>query len=399
MVLGGKRSFAKKAQAAAAAAVLVAIIGAAIVSYVILVSPEERAALLDGDYEDSDDGSSSIADLLLEEYPGKIEYLSVDEIEHSLASVHIYTETEVETLTERSSVYIKRSVFSKEEGSVSFSVDDVSLVDDVIMSFNVEEATGSLTVSFNGEELLQEEVESGDNLNVEIPTTLLEQNNELIFSASSPGASFWTSNVISLESIKIVADVTDISHQEATGVFSISDTEYDNMATAVFTFQPDCAGDSEGTLEITLNSAYTLYSATPDCSVQMGNIELDPSMLFVGQNTLHFSADGGDYVLYNLEVESTLETVEYPTYYFQLTFEEQEAVTSGDNSVEVTLEFSDDGETKSGYVSINGYKRHFDTTSSSYSFDISDYVDTGNNAVSIQPSQTIEVRELLVSLE
>ena len=113
MVLGGrKRSFAKKAQAAAAAAVLVAIIGAMLVSYVILVSPEERAAILDGDIDSDSDSTGSSGELLLEEFPGKIEYLSVDEVEHSLASVHIYTETEVQTLTERSSLFAKRSVFS-----------------------------------------------------------------------------------------------------------------------------------------------------------------------------------------------------------------------------------------------------------------------------------------------
>ncbi|MBT4327360.1 MAG: hypothetical protein HOD60_10740 [Candidatus Nitrosopelagicus sp.] len=204
--------------------------------------------------------------------------------------------------------------------------------------------------------------------------------------------------MVNLESVKLVADVTDISHREATGIFSISDTEAENLETAVFSFQPDCSSDVEGTLTITLNNEYSLYSATPDCRVQMGDVELDPSMLFVGQNTLHFYTEEGDYVLHNLEVESVLERVEYSTYYFQLTYEEEQSVISDDSTVEVTLEFSDDSETKTGYVSINGYKRHFDTTGSSYSFDISDYAVNGNNAISIQPSRTIEVRELTVEL-
>lgn len=398
MVLGGrKRIFTKKAQAAAAAAVLVAIIGALLVAYVILVSPEERAAILDGEI-DSDDGSDSYNELLLEEFPGKIEYLSVDEVEHSLASVHVYTETNAETLTERSSLFAKRSVFSSNDASVSFALNNVDLVDDVLLSFRVVDSSGSLTLSFNGENLLEQEFNSEESLTVELPTELLQENNELIFRASSPGAAFWTSHEIAIENLMVVGDVTDNSHREATSVFSISDTEYENMESAVFSFQPDCASGTSGSLTITLNSAYTLYSASPDCSVQMGDIELDSSMLFVGQNTLHFVTDTGDYVLYNLGVESDLIEVEYPTYYFQLTYEEDQDVTNDDSNVEVTLEFADEGETKSGYISINGYKRHFDTTSSSYSFDISDYVTSGNNAISIQPSKTLEVRELLVEL-
>ncbi|MAG60617.1 hypothetical protein CL619_02405 [archaeon] len=400
MVLGGrKRSFAKKAQAAAAAAVLVAIIGAMLVSYVILVSPEERAAILDGDIDSDSDSTGSSGELLLEEFPGKIEYLSVDEVEHSLASVHIYTETEVQTLTERSSLFAKRSVFSSTDAEVSFGIDDVDLVDDTLLSFRVVDSSGSLSLTLNGESLLQQEFTGEESVTIDLPTELLQEDNELVFSASSPGAAFWSSNEISIESLIIVSDVTDNSHREATGVFSISDTEYENMETAVFSFQPDCASDTSGTMIITLNSAYTLYSASPDCSVQMGDVELDPSMLFVGQNTLHFSTDTGDYVLYNLEVKSDLIDVEYPTYYFQLTYEEEQSVLNDDDTVEVTLEFADEGETKAGYVSINGYKRHFDTTSSSYSFDISDYVTSGNNAISIQPSKTLEVRELLVDLE
>lgn len=400
MVLGGRRKvFAKKAQAAAAAAVLVAIIGAMLVSYVILVSPEERAAILDGEIGSDDDGSSSSSDILLEEFPGKIEYLSVDEVEHSLASVHVYTETNAETLTERSSLWAKKSIFSSTDASVSFSINEVSLVDDVLLSFRVVDSSGTLTLKFNGENLLQQEFLSEESITVELPTELLQESNELIFSASSPGAAFWSSNEISIESLIIVGDVTDNSHRDATSVFSISDTEYENMETAVFSFQPDCASDTSGKLDITLNSVYTLYSASPDCSVQMGDVELDPSMLFVGQNTLHFTTDTGDYVLYNLEVLSNLIDVEYPTYYFQLTYEEEQSVLDNDDVVEVTLEFSDEGETKVGYVSINGYKRHFDTTSTSYSFDISDYVTSGNNAISIQPSKTLEVRELLVELQ
>lgn len=403
MILGGLTGsrcfFSKKAQAAAAAAVLVAIIGAVLVSYVILVSPDERAAILDGEINSDSDDSPSSGDLLLEEFPGRIEYLSVEEVEHSLASVHVYTQKEVQTIAERQTLLAKRTVFSDKSAEATFSLEDLSLVSNTQISFRVEESSGVLSVQFNGQLLLEREFSTTESVTLDLPDDALQNVNTLTFSVSSPGAAFWQSNSVQISSLIVVADVTDESHQEATGVFSISDTEHENMETATFSFQPNCARDSQGTLTVTLNNAHTLYSGTPDCSVQMGDVELDSSMLFVGQNTLRFFSESGDYTLYNMKVTSDLFDVEYPTYYFQLSYEEEQDVLDDDLIVEATLEFAEEGESKAGYVSINGYKRHFDTTGSRYSFDISDYVTNGNNAITIQPSRTIEVREFLVELE
>ena len=396
---GRSKLFSRKAQAAAAAAILVAIIGAALISYVILVTPDERAALLDGDINDDSDDTNRFSEILLEEYPGKIEYIGDDEIEHSLASVHIYSDSEAQTFTQRNSLFAKKSVFSSKNAYLYFEIEKIKLVDDLKLSFRVIDSSGKLTVFLNEEIVLEKSFSSQESVTLDLPASLLKNQNQITFSASSPGAAFWKSNEINIESLIVVGNVVDVTTREATGVFSISDTEYENMESVDFSFQPDCAKGTKGLLTITLNNVHTLYSGTPDCDVQMGDIELDPSMLFAGQNTIHFATDEGNYVLYNVKVETKLEEVEYPTYYFQLTYEEEQRVSNNDQVVEVTLSFVDEEESKNGYVSINGYKRYFDSTSSEYSFDISDYVTGGNNAISIRPSKTLEIRELLVELD
>ncbi len=401
VTLFGIKNFDKKAQAAGAAAVLLAIVMAMMIGYVLVVEPEERALLLGEDYDSSSDGSDAgevSGEVLLEENPGDIEYLSQDEIEHTLASVNIFTSTESESLAEKESMYIKNSMFSEEKGTMTLVLDDVGLTSGVILSLRVGDTTGGrLKVNFNGESLYDGSASSGDNLNLNVPDHLLEEQNSVEFKVSSPGAKFWTSNEVTLENIIIVGELKNLDSQRASGSFQISETEYDNLEKLTFYFQPDCASGEDALLTVWLNSE-EIYSATPSCSVQMDPIELGLEMVDIGQNTLEFYTDEGDYTVYGVKVVSELVDVDYPTYYFSLALEDFEEVEDDDKQIEVTLNFADDGDSKTGYVSVNGYKKSFDTTSTSYAFDASSYVETGNNAVKIIPTTSLEVRELLVEI-
>ncbi len=406
-MVGTKSSFrgSRKAQAAGAAAVLLMLIMILMIGYVVVIEPDERAALLGEDFgsssgsnSDSDDAGEINGEILLEETPGTIKYLSQDEVEHTLASVNIFTSLEDSVLAEKESIYMKNSMFSEEKGSFSLGIDDLGVTSDLVLSLRVAEVTGGrLQIEFNGEKLLDESVSSGQNINLEIADHLLLEENSIVFSLSGPGAIFWSSNEASLENIKIIGELLDLSSRSASGTFQISETEYDNLETLEFNFQSDCAPSEDGKLTIFVNNE-EIYSATPNCDAQMGSIELSTSLINLGQNTVEFSTVDGDYTIYGIKVVSKLEDIEYPTYYFSLSLEEFEEVDDGDDRVELTLDFSDEGDTKRGYVSINGYKRSFDTTSSSYAFDISEYIDTGNNAVKIIPTRTLDVRQLTVEI-
>ena len=391
--------FEKRGQAAAAA-VLLAIIAGLMIMFVILVSPDERAAILDGNGEASlEDSDSSVdADILLEEYPGKVEYLSLDEVEHSLASVRVYTETESIEFKTKNSLYADNGLFSGDIGEMIFSISDLENTNNILLNFNIDDCSeGNLKITVNEEELYNQPMVSGSSPILEIPDYLISDENDILFEVSSPGAAFWRTNYASFINLKVVGDVADFSHQEASNTFLISETEYNNVELLELQFQPECDYDDVDNLVIRIND-YEIYSGVPECGLSSVPIEFSPELIYKGENYINFFVQEGEYELYHLKVISELEEIEYVTYYFDLSYEEVEAIEDEDNYVEVTLEFIDDTSTKTGYLNVNGDKEHFDTREISYVMDIGDEIVQGNNAIQIVPSTTLEVREFIVEL-
>jgi len=389
----------KKGQAAAAA-IFLAIVAGLIILFIIVVSPEEREAIL-GDNENAsvDDSAGSVEEqILLNEYPGKIEYLSLDEVEHSLASMRIYTKTESQILLEKSTLYAKNGIFSEDTAEFAFEVDDLDNTDSMIMSFSIGSGQGNLIVNVNGEELYNKPIDESENPIITISDYLLENVNNVSISVSSPGIAFWKTNSASIERVKIVGRVTDLDFQSASNTFLVSETEYDNLESLELRFQPECDYDDVGRLIISIND-YNIYSGVPDCGLSIVPIEFSPELVYLGENDVTFFTEYEEYELYHMKVISNLEEIEYTTYYFELDKEEMESVEDEDSFVKVTLDFVDDTSEKTGYINVNGDKSHLDTRELSYTIDISEDVVEGNNALQVVPSKTFEVRELTVELK
>lgn len=388
----------KKGQAAAAT--LLAIISAAMILFVILVSPEERESLLTDGTDPSVSTSSEVVDteILLSESPGRVEYLSLNEVQHSLPSVRIYTRSDSMVLSQKSSIYSKNGLFSDAPSNVVAIVDDLEETDSLVLSFTVNDARGNLIVKFNGEELMNEEVTTGDTPILQIPDYLIENSNLLVFEMNSPGLVFWRSNFVSLTNMKLVGRVADLENQEASNTFIISDTEYYNLENLVLNFQPECNEQVVGRLHVSIND-YNVYSGIPDCGLKMTPIEFSPALVYNGENKIIFKTEYEEYQLFHVNLISNLEEVDYTTYYFNLDYEQQQAIESENNAIKLNLEFIDDTTSKKGYVLVNGHKTHFDTKEISETIDIGGDIVQGNNALKLIPSKTIEIRELIVELK
>ncbi len=388
----------KKGQAAAAT--LLAIISAAMILFVILVSPEERESLLTDGTDSSVSTSSEVVDteILLSESPGRVEYLSLNEVQHSLPSVRIYTRSDSVVLSQKNSIYTKNGLFSDAPSNVVAIVDDLEETDSLVLSFTVNDARGNLIVKFNGEELMNEEVTTGDTPILQIPDYLIENSNLLVFEMNSPGLVFWRSNFVSLTNMKLVGRVADLENQEASNTFIISDTEYYNLENLVLNFQPECNEQVVGRLHVSIND-YNVYSGIPDCGLKMTPIEFSPALVYNGENKIIFKTEYEEYQLFHVNLISNLEEVDYTTYYFNLDYEQQQAIESENNAIKLNLEFIDDTTSKKGYVLVNGHKTHFDTKEISETIDIGSDIVQGNNALKLIPSKTIEIRELIVELK
>ena len=387
----------KRGQSAAGAAVLIAIIAVLIVGFVVLIPPQERAKLLNEGNDTSSILPAAIEKKLLAVSPGRIDYLAQKEIEHPIPVVNIYARTEAKVLAEKNVAYAKKGVFSEQTDVLTVMVPDLEHTENMLLSLDVREVDGRLIILVNGDQVFNDEVRPGSQAPITVPQNLLKEHNTIVFTASSPGLAFWRTHEVSLDNIKVVADVTSVEAQSSRNVFLVSETEKKNLQKAVLKFQPSCNFQTVGVLEVSINGKL-VYSSVPDCDLAMVPIEFAPETLNQGENEVVFRTEKGDYLLTHIVVESELKEVEFPTYYFDLTYEEYRKVVDGDRRVRLTLNFVDVVARKFGDIIFNGHTRYFDTKEVSFTLDVSDDVVQGTNAVKIKPRKTLEVRELRADL-
>ena len=390
----------KRGQAAGAAILLIVIVGV-LIGFIVLVSPQERAEILGENFSGSSD-SDEIDDAFTEENlltvnPGRIDYLAQREIEHPLPVANIYTRTEAEVLDERNVIYAKKGVFSEEQGVFSFSIPNIENTEDVILNFKILDTQGRVIITLNDVDVFDAEVEVGNIRPISLPENLLKEENVLVFTVSSPGVAFWATNEISLEEIKVVGEVTSLEAQSSKNIFLVSETEWDNLVKVVLKFQPDCIYNEVGKLSVKVNGN-EVYNGVPDCDLAMVPIEFSPSLVYQGENSIVFYTEKGNYLLSHVQIVSELKEVDFPTYYFELSNEQFEDVYDEDLRLRLKINFVDVVNRKSGQIVFNGHQEHFDTKELTYTFDLSEDVVRGNNALKIKPGKTLEVRELRVDL-
>jgi hypothetical protein len=399
----------KRGQAAAGAAILLVVIAALLVGFIILIPPADRAELLGEDINGgtSTTSSSSSGDTDIDEAvaevnlmtvsPGRIDYLAQKEMEHPLPVINIYTKSESKVLAEKNVAYTKKGAFSEEKSTFKFTIPDLKHTENFLLSFKAKEVEGKVIISLNGEELYNSEVNSGDALTVNLPQNIIQESNEMIFSASSIGAAFWATNEFTLENIQVVAEVTSIEAQSSKNIFLVSDTEKRNLEKVVLKFKPDCEFTETGKLSILINGN-EIYSAVPDCELSMVPIEFSPALVYQAENEIIFKTDQGNYLLSHVVVESHLKEVDYPTYYFEMSYEQFQDVLEEKLRVRLEMDFVDVVTSKYGELVFNGHVKNFDTKEVSYTIDLSDDIVQGNNALKVKPKKTLDVREIKVDL-
>ncbi len=404
-------SFAKKGQAAAGAAVLVFIIAGLLVLFILAIPAEDRAEILGEDVKSSSSSSSSSSsdsdsdefeDLVAEEElfvisPGRIDYLAQKEVEHPLPAVSIFTTTDTTTIAEKNVAYAKKGVFSEEVSTFSFSLSDVENTENVLLGLHVDAVKGGLVVLLNDEEVFRSEVAVGPLAPISLPVNSLAEENVITIAAISPGLAFWRTHEITTSNLVVVADVTSFDSQSSKSLFLVSDTEKKNLDTVKLKFQPNCVFSKVGKLTVSVNGN-VVYQAVPDCGEVMVPLELDPDVIEEGENEVVFHTEEGTYLLSNVVVESDLKDVEFPTYFFDIEHEQFEDVQDEELRVRLQLDFVDVVVSKRGDVVFNGHVESFDTKEVQLTFDLSEDIVQGVNALKIKPKKTLEVRELRVEL-
>jgi hypothetical protein len=324
--------FGRKGQSAGAVSTFLILLAGLIVLYILFLPAGERQALLQdsysspGGYDGSDGaargGAANLGNIYLENEtalqvsPGRIDYLKFDEYEHPISAVNLYSTTTAEVLKSEESLYIKNGLFDQLFREVTFSIPDLENTENVLLSFGVQKASGRLTLRLNGDIIYDGYVDRASPEPITLDRKSLRDINVLSFEVDPVGFAFWRTNEYEFRTLKITADVTDVGQQASQSTFTVTDVEKFNLQRSTLKFFPDCSPRDVGTLRVMINNEQ-VFSGIPDCG-QINLIEFSPSAITAGNNRVTFSADDGDYLVYQILVKNELKEQVFPSYYFDL---------------------------------------------------------------------------------
>jgi len=385
----------KRGQGAVGAAILIAVVALLIVFYLLLVPPEEREALLE---EKNITVAKPPAEekILLDVSPGRLHYIAEKTIEHPISSVELDLWSESTVLKERDSVYVSSTIFGKKRVNISFDVKKED-VENAFVVFDVAKAKGRLIIKVNGVEVLNKYISTPSIEPLRITEFLRDGKNVIEFYAGGVGFAFWRKNKYQLLNVKIIADMLRREKQEARQVFIMTPEERENLEKVIVRFIPLCKQEDVGKLVVKLND-HTIFDAVPDCNSMIEPIELTRDYVNIGENVVYMRTEKGRFLIDRFMVASKIGKVEYPTYYFDLSAEQYDAITSGQKNAILTIRFRESVERKIGKVIVNGHYIGIDQKESDFVAKINDYVVRGSNAVQIVPSRTLDVVALIVEL-
>ena len=367
------------------AAVLVVIIALLIVLYVLMLPPDVRDSLLgDGGSPGTGVPPGERPDVLLSWVP-QVAGPGDVETKH-LPFFTVKTQTRGDVLAERSGVSVARSVFHQETDSLRFN--KPANAEEVLLSFSVAQSQGRLQVALNGERIYESAIERRQPEPITLPADRLESSNELTFSVSGVGFSFWQTNTYQLSNVRVTADVVDDARADHTQRFVV--TEPSSVREAHVGFVVDCF-EQQGRLTLLFNER-EVYSHFPACGVPIG-IDIPASRLNPVENTLSWSVADGEYIIDQVEVSLLRESPD-SVGEFSISRERLEDLVARGGAVDMSLRFASAG--ARGEVVVNGEPLAFRTDRQSFSGEITPYIRSGSNTVEVRDSSTpvalLEVR-------
>jgi len=335
--------------------------------------------------------------ILMLKYPGRIDYQKEKEYEHDIAAFSLYKTTNAEELETINPFIIRHGLFDEVKKEIPFKISDLKNTKNVLLSFKVKKHKGILVIKLNDVNIFESEITTSNPKPIKLKEGYLKEDNILEFSVSGTGAKFWSTNTYSLDDVRIVGDVADISRQESKNIFFVSENEKLNLEGARLRFWPDCNPDDVGKLEIMVNYQ-EIFSSIPDCKT-INMYTFPPAFLRKGDNNIVFKTDKGSYRIEQIKITTDLRELSYPTYYFEINESIYDKIKGDEYDAKLTLEFIDDKKDKVMDLNINNRMIYVDTDEEKYYKNIDSYVKEGNNFIKIEPLSMLDIVELKVELE
>ena len=114
--LKSKKANGTPVTSAASATGFIALVVGLIILYIIFLPPEERAELLGENETVEDEENASVEaeeNILMLEYPGRIDYLKEKEYEHDISAFHLYKTINAQELDTINPFIIRHGLFDE----------------------------------------------------------------------------------------------------------------------------------------------------------------------------------------------------------------------------------------------------------------------------------------------
>ncbi len=368
---------------------LVVLIGALLVLYVLVMPPCEKCELLGGNCNEECE-SLIESQVLLKESPGEIGSDVDDVISHSLDSVDLFIQEGPEIITLANSLRVKNGLFGDLDQKLEFTINDLDNLDELFMSFAVIEAKGSLIVTLNGKQILNQEINEDRIETIELPKVYLEEDNSIKLQVDPPGLDFWSSHKYYLKDVKLKKQF-ELVHSSEVLEFSVSSSERNSIKDSELEFFVFCKGNlgENNILKIYLNNNL-IFSKMVPCMSEEYSVDLDEDYYEAGVNDLKFSISDGDYLISDIEIRNEVEGEIYPSYVFYIMDEIYEDV----DYYYLILDMSSGN--KKADIIVNDKTLKLNTDNSFIEFDITNHIKRGNNFIEIRPTNDFRINELKV---
>ncbi|MFA5176149.1 MAG: hypothetical protein WC413_02730 [Candidatus Nanoarchaeia archaeon] len=375
-------------------AVLLLLLALFIVLYLLLLPPEEREGILNQTYGETGDDFSP--KLLLSETPGEVYSTKAGNTIHEFSPISLFIKTEPKSDRLANSLDVSRSLFSSKPQTLTFDLEDLTNIKDAFLFFNVIKGKGNLELWLNGNIILDREISGVQS--IELPINYLKKNKNILeIKASSPGILFLFRNFYSLSDLIIKTEYKRLNPQEDR-IFSIPSPEKEGLQEAKLSFSIYCNDLNKDTAELNVYiNDKSILSKQTFCSGGSELVEVANEYINEGKNILTFSISDGDFQFSQIKLETKSKESSYPQYHFDVKTEDHDYIVDGTAKAILNLKLSS-GNKKSDFM-VNGNTFTMDTSLITYSKDVSDIIESGDNYIKIVPKSTFTIENLEIKLE
>jgi len=384
----------KKAQGGINAALLVAIISGLIILYIVFLPTADKEKLLNPSGQPT---TAQQSKLLLDVVPGTLNTQGNLENDKKIPDIFLIETTNAVEIKKFNPFIVRNGLFDTKIYTMDFEITDPENTDNVVLAFTAKKKQGILAIKLNNQIIFENEITNSITEPVKLDKGLLAKTNTLEFSVSSVGLKFWTTNEYSFENVRIIGDITDRTKQESNNVFEITESEFASLDKVTLKFTPYCSAvDDVGILDIFANDK-KLFSSVPVCDRPYKQ-SVPKSLLNEGSNNIIFKTNKGSYSVEQISASLEFKDTKAKTYFFEVSPELYSNIKDG-TDVMVSMKFTDSTDQKRLKMDVNGKLETVETSKGTFSKSIASKLTSGNNYITLEPLEDVEVAQLKVEVQ